>query len=297
MAPIPIYKALESLPTSGLTVTTLKTLDYVVPGQWNNITHFATLIKEVTGEEDESLIQEIGERAIELYNDAEQESYQTAMRVFHLVDDLDKIAGTAAMANKVGDRFSFLGFLERLTPKADNTQALDAGIKFTAELVCFCLINGIPGDSVSDFARSLKHYAGTDLMRIAAWVCIDCVLPLGPDFMRLVIDGIEGASQADLTQNPLFGKLASYMPGTSVAEKQQLILANLQANKDWALGFVADKGIDQRSLIDKLRPYIDVADDNLDYVAAALDIGTNYYEHTGTQTIARQLIDRAYGEI
>lgn len=296
MAPTPIYKALESLPTSGMTVTTLKTLDYVVPGEWKNITNFTAMIQEVTGEDDQELIQQIGERAIALYNDPE-ERYQTAMRIFHLVDDLDKIAGTAAMANKVGDRFSFLSFLGRLTPKADNTQAIDAGVKFAAELVCFCCINGIPGDSVSDFARSLKHYAGTDLMRVAAWICIDCVIPLGPDFMRLIIDGIEGASQADLTKNTVFTKIAAYLPGESVVEKQQLILANLQANKDWALGFVADKGIDQRSLLDKIRPYVDVADDNLDYVAAALDIGTNYYEHTGTQTIARQLIDRAYGEI
>jgi len=32
-------------------------------------------------------------------------------------------------------------------------------------------------------------------------------------------------------------------------------------------------------------------------LAAFLDMTTNYYEHTGTQTIARRLINRAYAEI
>jgi hypothetical protein len=46
-----------------------------------------------------------------------------------------------------------------------------------------------------------------------------------------------------------------------------------------------------------LKSFIDFSDDKLDYVAAFLDLSTNYYEHTGTQTVARRLIDRAYGEI
>jgi hypothetical protein len=35
----------------------------------------------------------------------------------------------------------------------------------------------------------------------------------------------------------------------------------------------------------------------LQVVAAFLDITTNYYSHTGTQTVARSLITRAAGEI
>ena len=33
------------------------------------------------------------------------------------------------------------------------------------------------------------------------------------------------------------------------------------------------------------------------HVAAFLDVTTNYYEHTGTQTVARSLITRAVGEV
>jgi len=42
---------------------------------------------------------------------------------------------------------------------------------------------------------------------------------------------------------------------------------------------------------------VDIADDKLDYVAAFLDMTTNYFEHTGTQSVARRLIERAASEI
>jgi hypothetical protein len=38
---------------------------------------------------------------------------------------------------------------------------------------------------------------------------------------------------------------------------------------------------------------MNTADSKLDYLAAFLDMSTNYYEHTGTQTVARNLILRA----
>jgi hypothetical protein len=42
---------------------------------------------------------------------------------------------------------------------------------------------------------------------------------------------------------------------------------------------------------------VEIADDKLDYVAAFLDMSTNYYEHTGIQTLAHRLIERAVAEI
>jgi hypothetical protein len=46
-----------------------------------------------------------------------------------------------------------------------------------------------------------------------------------------------------------------------------------------------------------LQGFVDIADDKLDYVGAFLDMSTNYYYHTGVQTVAKRLIDRAYAEI
>jgi len=48
-------------------------------------------------------------------------------------------------------------------------------------LVAFCQINGIPGDSIGDFVAS-PDYSGESLMRMVALVCVDGLIPLGPDF-------------------------------------------------------------------------------------------------------------------
>lgn len=295
MSDKPIWKLLEELPQSGITVTVLNGLDYLVPGSWQNITNFEQMIKATTGEEDQAVIQAIGEKAVELYNDPSN-GYQRAVWIYQMVDSVDKMAGAAALANKLANKWSF-GLLERFTPKADNVQSVDAGLKFAAELATFCLINGIPGDSVGDFASSLVDNSKEDIMRIAAWLAIDCVIPLGPDAMNLMIDGIKKVQSGDLMNNGIFQKLRQYLPGNSVDEQRALVQTNLEASSGFMNGFIANKGMTQKGMLDKVREYVEIADDKLDYVGAILDMTTNYYEHTGIQTTARRLIVRAYASL
>lgn len=291
-----IHQLLEALPDSGVTPTILNGLDYLVPGEWQNITTFEGMIRYVTEEEDEELIQTIGERAIELYSDSD-EGYQRAVWIYQMVDNIDQAAGAVAAANKLADSFSFLDFLGKVTPKADTTQAVDAGLKFAAELATFCLINGMPGDSVGEFASSLVDAAKEDKMRLAAWLALDCVIPLGPDFFQLIMDGIQAISEADFGSNPVFQRLSQFLPGDGIEEQRQLVLQNLDASQDHLEQFVAEREMTQEGLFETIKQYVDVADTSLDYVAAALDLTTNYFEHTGIQTVSRQLISRAYGEI
>ena len=61
--------------------------------------------------------------------------------------------------------------------------------------------------------------------------------------------------------------------------------------------FVESRGINPQNVLTSLQNFVEIADDKLDYVGAFLDMTTNYFEHTGTQTLARSLIDRAYSEI
>lgn len=61
--------------------------------------------------------------------------------------------------------------------------------------------------------------------------------------------------------------------------------------------FVASKNLTPEKVANNLQGFIEVADDKLDYLGAFLDVSTNYYEHTGTQTLARRLIERAVAEI
>ena len=63
----PIFELVDELPTSGLTISALNSLDSITPGHWKNTVGFVNTIKEVTGEDDEEMVQAIGERAIYLY--------------------------------------------------------------------------------------------------------------------------------------------------------------------------------------------------------------------------------------
>ena len=121
----PIHKVLEGLPEKNLTTRLLGALDYIVPGQWENVTSWETMVKRVTGEDDQSIIQRVGDRAIQLYNDPDQ-GYHRAVQIFHLVDDTQGMTGMAEMASKIGESVGFLSLLSKVTPKADTTQAIDA---------------------------------------------------------------------------------------------------------------------------------------------------------------------------
>jgi hypothetical protein len=286
---------LEDLPKSSITTRLLGLLDYVVPGEWQNITSFEEMIKSVTGEEDQSLIQQVGERAIMLYNDADN-GYQRAVWIYQMLDDTQTIAGLAALGDKLSHSFDFLSFLDKVTPKADTTQAVDAGVKLVGELAAFCFTNGLPGDSVGDFAAAFANAEKEDAMRLAAFLAFDCVLPLGPDFLMKLTDGISSVSDNLLGENGRFSSIMRFLPGEGASGKD-LILRNVDATKDVLGKFAADKGIEQSSVLQKVHEVLGTADNKLDYIAAGIDLVSNHFEHTGIQSVARRVISRAYGEI
>ncbi|NJL61756.1 MAG: hypothetical protein HC903_07905 [Methylacidiphilales bacterium] len=291
-----IFQLVDELPTGGLTISMLNALDFAAPGQWQNVTGFVNTIKHITGESDDDLIQQIGERAIYLYNDKSQ-GYQTAMWLYQTVDGTDKALGAAALANKVGESVSFLGFLDKLTPKPDKAQTIDLCLKLVAELVGFCQINGIPGDSIGDFVGALGEYSGESMIRMAALVCVDGLIPLGPDFIQKVTSGISSMSPQDLEQNSTFKDMKSAIPGDNAGGKLDFIGQSFDSVKGWMSDLVVSRDLSQQSVLGNLSSFMQIADDKLDYLAAFIDVSTNYYEHTGTQTLARRLIERAFAEL
>ncbi|BAZ40048.1 hypothetical protein NIES4101_60090 [Calothrix sp. NIES-4101] len=291
-----IFQLVDELPTGGLTISMLNALDFAAPGQWQNITGFVNTIKHVTGESDDELIQQIGERAIYLYNDKSQ-GYQTAMWLYQTVDGTDKALGAAALANKIGENVSFLGFLDKLTPKPDKAQTIDLTLKLVAELVAFCQINGIPGDSIGDFVAALGEYSGESMIRMAALVCVDGLIPLGPDFIQKAISGLNSMTPSDLEQNSTFKDMQNVIPGNNAAGKLDFMGQSFDSVKGWMSNLVTSRNLSPQSVVGNLSNFMQIADDKLDYLAAFLDVSTNYYEHTGTQTLARRLIERAFAEL
>ncbi|WP_009632757.1 hypothetical protein [Synechocystis sp. PCC 7509] len=291
-----IFELVNELPTNNLTVSMLRSLDFVAPGEWNNLVGFENTIRTVTGETDESLIQQIGERAIFLYNDRSQ-GYQRAMWLYQTVDSTDKALGAAALANKVGEAVPLLGFLNKLTPKADKAQTIDLTLKLVAELVAFCQINGIPGDSIGDFVGSLADYSGESLIRMVALVCVDGLIPLGPDFISKVQSNLSQTTPQDLEKSSTFQGINSEIPGGNPAGKLSFINQSFDSVKGWMSSLVTSHNLTPQNVVGNLQKFVTVADDKLDYLAAFIDVSTNYYEHTGTQTLARRLIERAVAEI
>ena len=292
----PIFELVDELPTSGITVMALRSLDFVIPGEWQNLTGFTNTIRAVTGETDEGLIQQIGDRAVHLFNDGSQ-GYQRALWLYNTVDSASGALGAAAMANKVGQDISFLGFLGNLTPKPEKAQSIDLCVKLVVELVAFCQINGIPGDSIGDFLAALGDYSGESLMRMAALVCFDGLIPLGPDFILKGLSTIQGTSPSDLEQNQTFKGVKDLVPGGDSASKLGFITQSFDSVKGWMGDFVSSHNLTQENVLDNLTKFVEVSKDKLDYVGAFLDISVNYYTHTGVQTLARRLIERAVAEI
>ncbi|MBL1173817.1 hypothetical protein [Pantanalinema sp. GBBB05] len=290
-----IFELVDELPKGGITVMALNSLDFLLPGQWQNTVGFDNTIRTVTGETDESLIQQIGERAVTLYNDKSQ-GYQRAMWLYDTVDSASGMLGTAALANRIGQD-TFLGFLKNITPKPENAQSIDLGVKLVTEIVAFCQINGIPGDSVGDFLAALGDYSGESLMRMAALVCFDGIIPLGPEFAGKALDMLKGTNPSELEGNQTFNGVKDLIPGGNPTAQLGFITQSFDSVKGWMTNFVSSTGATRERLLGGLKGFIDFTDDKADYVGALLDMNVKYYRHTGVQTLARRLVERAYAEL
>ncbi len=291
-----INKLVDELPAKSWTVRMLQALDWVVPGQWKNLVGFDNTIKTITGEDDPKLIQKIGERAIVLYNDPKQ-GYQRAVWLYQTVDFAQGAAGALALANLAGEKIGFLKFVGKITPKSETTQTVDLAVKLVVELVGFCYVNGIPGDSISDFVKALANYGHEAAIRMAALVCIDGFLPLGPEFLSKAMGMLEKNGATLLAQNEKFQRVKDAIPGDGVTGQLSFIQQSMGSVKDWVGGFVKDRQIDAGKIAGSLKGWIDWSEGKLDLLAAVIDATCNYYEHTGIQTAARRIIKRAAAEV
>lgn len=288
-----IIELVDELSTDSLTVKILNALDFVIPGEWENLVGFNHTIRKLTGEEDYDVITKIRDRALAIYEDP-NEGYQKAVGIYQKFDRTDKAIAAAALADKVGDTFKWIPFLDKLTPKADKLQGIDLGLKLVGELLAHSKIHKV-GLNPFEFATSIQeNYDKAALMRMVALVCIDGVIPLGADFVSKVRNTLEDGDQSGFSNNDEFEAIRDAIPD---GDKQGFITQTFDAVGGWMDNLVSSVGLNRDSLSDSLGGFVEIADDKLDYVAAFLDASTNYYEHTGIQTVARHLILRAAEEI
>lgn len=285
-----IIELLDELPADNITVKVLNALDFVVPGEWENVVGCDRTIEIVTGESDGDRIREIRNRALELYNDKDN-GYQSAIWFYQTIDSADRALGAAAMANKVGEKIGLLGFLNKLTPKADTTQSVDLCLKIVVELIAYSKLNGLDILNPGEFVAELRdNYKGSSLMRMAALVCVDGLLPLGPDFLQKVQATLDGEGSNAFEGNAVFGAISNFIPGD---DKVSFINDTFGAVQGWMDNLVGSVGLTPENIFDSIGGFIDFSDDALDFVAAFLDQSTDYYRHTGIQSVARKLILQA----
>ncbi len=288
-----IDQLVDQLPTEGLTVRALQMLDFVAPGQWQNITGFDNMIRHVTGETDPGLVAQVRARALTLYGDADQ-GYQRAVSIYQLVDSADAKIGLAAMAHKIGESINLLSFLSKVTPQEDKAQTLDLVMKAVAEGVAFCYTNGFPGDSIGDFMGAVSAYERENLIRMSALVVYDGLVPLGPDYGGKLVNALQNFSAADIEGNAVYQRVKGLLPQGGATS---FVLESVGAMQGYLGGFAEQRGITLDGVLGRLSGFIDFSESKLDYLAAMLDMSTNYMEHTGIQSVSRSLIERAVGEI
>ena len=290
-----IVTLVDNLPRRSMTVRLMHALDWIVPGEYVNLVGFEETVRAISGESDFDYIQSVGRRAIDLYNDPSQ-GYQRGLWIYRATDSVQGMAGVTALFAKLGEDLGILGWLRNLTPKEDTTQAIDLAIKLTAEIVAFTTLNGIPGDRVGDFVESLTDARHETRMRLATLVAADGVLPLGPDFIQKAV-AMLGRGSDQLAENDRFRRLRGMIPGDSVSEQQNFMEHGLTSIKDWVGDFVAKNDITQNRVVQSVSKISDKMEGKLDYAAAFLDMTTDYFEHTGVQSVARSLVTRAVNEV
>ncbi len=281
-----ILELVDNLPENNITVKVLKALDFVVPGEWENIVGFDNTIKAVTNEQDSEVIAKIRNQAIALY--VEEKRYSRAIRVYKTVDNADAALAAAALANKVSEKIGFLSFLNKITPKADTAQAIDLALKIVAELIAYGSLHGMPELNPQGFVAELnENYKGSALMRMGALVAIDGIAPLGPDFLKKVMEILENQGENGLANNGIFQGISGMIPGD---DKLGFVINTFDAVGGWMENLVGKVGLTPEKISNSISGFADFSDQALDLVAALLDQMTNYYEHTGIQTVSRKLI-------
>ncbi|MEM8637955.1 MAG: hypothetical protein AAGG51_03925 [Cyanobacteria bacterium P01_G01_bin.54] len=291
-----IVALVNDLPEGGLTIRVLKALDFVAPGTWHSANGFDALVTEVTGVSDPATIGRIRDRADELYT-AKDTPYAFCVRLYRTIDRTDAAIGAAALANKVGEKVKFLSLLNKLTPKADNLQAFDLVTKIAVELIVFCKLNRI-SPNPRTFATALAEtYTGAALIRMITLVCIDGLLPLGPEFINKVEEILGQSDAKSASGNTAFKAVSGFVPGGGADDKLSFITDGFHSVSGWMQGLVDRTHINPSKILGTVGRFIDSADGKMDFVAAFLDQATNYFEYTGIQTVATRVIQDVYKEI
>jgi hypothetical protein len=108
---------------------------------------------------------------------------------------------------------------------------------------------------------------------------------------------INQLTPGDLGENATFNCIKDAIPGEDDGQKLDFIGESFSSVTDWMDNIVATHNLTPQTILGSLRNIMDFSEDKSNYLGAFIDVSTDYYQHTGTQTIAKKLIERAFAEI
>ena len=90
-----------------------------------------------------------------------------------------------------------------------------------------------------------------------------------------------------MADNTVFKSVSGLIPAD---DKLGFVTNTFDAVGGWMENLVGKVGLTPEKISNSIGGFADFSDQALDLVAALLDQMTNYYEHTGIQTVTRKLI-------
>ncbi len=103
-----------------------------------------------------------------------------------------------------------------------------------------------------------------------------------------------GEGENALAKNPVFGAISNFIPGD---DKVGFIGNTFGAVSGWMDNLVGSVGLTREGIFEQLNSFIEFFDEAFDFVAAFIDMSTNYFQHTGIQTVGKKLIQDAAEQI
>ncbi len=138
---------------------------------------------------------------------------------------------------------------------------------------------------------------------MATLIAIDGLLPLGPNFVQRISESLSKGknnitNQANFANiQPLLGNQLFGNGNLSMQNIWQNFIEIFENSKQTITQFLNEKGITQERVSQQLTGVVNFSADKVDYVSAYIDITTNYIYHSGSLTVLRAMIERAYGVV
>ncbi|MEL6182276.1 MAG: FHA domain-containing protein, partial [Myxococcota bacterium] len=164
------------------------------------------------------------------------------------------------------------------------------------EVLAYTRMRGIARADLGVWLQALQteQYDGPGKVRTMAWIAFEGMLPLGTDFMPILVAGVEAIPLEELGSNALFARLARIAPGTTLEDKRSYLLGVLHGVTPWVQGVVSRRGLTQEAISAQVAKWLTAVAGGTPAMGLAADALTDYFAHTGVQTVATVAIEQVW---